>query len=363
MNRREMLYNSGLLSVGLPWSLKSFMTGKTGLSKKEWHKIIDLARWSPSVHNLQPFRVRIIDDKKAELYYDSHRLLPVGDPGSKFSRVAMGVFAETLSIAASMYNKRISITDLSSDMEDYDIGLVLFATLKVEPLEKLSEISPDLIYQRRTSRKGYSSKSVPNSTFKKINKEAEYMGNSFYHSSNKELIDFVAQVNQQALFHDLGHDRIRNELDSLFRYSEKEAKQTKDGLAAKCMGFSGKLLKSVFQNHKGWTKGLKAKLLKRNYLSSFDGTPSIGWFRGKFGTTEELVTAGKMLARAWLRITEDGCYIQPFGSLVTNQDAYRTLTQKLTTNTSEAQLWLIFRIGHSDTPHRSQRLNLETIIV
>ena len=38
--------------------------------------------------------------------------------------------------------------------------------------------------------------------------------------------------------------------------------------------------------------------------------------------TEDYLNCGKMMARCWLLITKKKAYIQPFGSLVTNPNAY-----------------------------------------
>src|SRR5215467_3483677 len=56
-----------------------------------WTELVDWARWCPTVHNLQPHKIRVISETEAELLYDPKRLLPVGDPDSIFVTVAMGI--------------------------------------------------------------------------------------------------------------------------------------------------------------------------------------------------------------------------------------------------------------------------------
>ena len=51
----------------------------------------------------------MISENRAELYYDPKRLLPHGDPKSVFSTVAMGIFIEHLSIAASKFDYDVKI--------------------------------------------------------------------------------------------------------------------------------------------------------------------------------------------------------------------------------------------------------------
>ena len=83
------------------------------------------------------------------------------------------------------------------------------------------------------------------------------------------------------------------------------------------MGFGGGLLRSVFQEHERWTKGLPKIVLRNTYLSSFNGTSTICWYRSNFRTTEDYISDGRMFARAWLRLTSYNLYMHPFGSLIT----------------------------------------------
>jgi hypothetical protein len=75
------------------------------------------------------------------------------------------------------------------------------------------------------------------------------------------------------------------------------------------------------------------------------------------------LNCGKMLARNWLFITSQGAYIQPFGSLITNPKAYKTINEKFTQPSENRSIWMIFRIGYSNEPTRSFRLSTEDIII
>ena len=70
-------------------------------------------------------------------------------------------------------------------------------------------------------------------------KKLENLGKIFFTQEDKEIVDFVVNLNEETLFEDLASKPTRDELDRLFRYSKKEAKTHKDGLWTKCMGFSG----------------------------------------------------------------------------------------------------------------------------
>ena len=328
-----------------------------------WNELVDYARWCPTVHNLQPHRLKVISDTEAELYYEPARLLPVGDPDAIFVTVAMGIFIEHLSIVAGSYATKVVIAEVSNAMATNGTTPTLFAKLKLAPAIEKEELDKELIKKRRTSRLHYDGRQLHTDTLEKVKKQAEKFDHEFFSSSEKKLVDFIIDLNQQTLFEDIGSDQNRDELNRLFRYTKEEAIATKDGLWAKCMCFSGSMMKSVFTKHYKWEKGLRKRMLKKFYTSSFKGTTTIGWFGGRFENTRDWLQAGRMLARNWLLITKEGAYIHPFGSLITNKGAYSQITDKLTIPGEHKRIWMIFRAGYSDVPTRSYRLSTEEILI
>lgn len=330
--------------------------------KSVWFELVDYARWCPTVHNLQPHKLRIISESQAELYYDPSRLLPEEDPESIFVTVAMGVFIEHLSIAAGIYNMRIEITKIFGAIKPCNTDNTLFALINLVPNQVKEELNRELILKRRTSRLHYNNKPLALPTLRKAEKIASEFSHDFFSTTDDEVVETILKLNQQTLFEDLKNSRVREELRILFRYSEQEASIKKDGLWATCMGFSGSILKSVFTKPK-WQKGILKDLLAKKYMNSFKGTKTICWFSGKFNDKNDWLHAGQMLARNWLFLTGENAYIQPFGSLITNENAYKIINELLEKRESEKKIWLIFRAGYSKTPARSFRLNTEEIII
>lgn len=343
---------------------KLFAQFKSVQELPSWKQLIEVARWCPSVHNLQPHKVKIISEREAELYIDSTRLLPIGDPQSIFATVAMGVFIEHLSIAASAYGMQVNVTKVFNPISIHADPLSLFATVSLGDSTAIETLSADLILKRKTSRGHYNGKALDAKVLNKIKQEAKGFGHEFFSSNSKELVQDIIKQNRETLFEDLASKENCEELNHLFRYSEAEAKLKKDGLWARCMGFPGSLMRSVFQHPKRWHQGLRGMMLAKHYESSFKGTATIGWFAGKFDHSMDWLNAGRMLARNWLIITQEKAYIQPFGSLITNKKAYQILQSKLTpTEDQSKKIWLLFRVGYSKEPTRSYRLTTDEIII
>lgn len=268
-----------------------------------WTELIEIARWCPTVHNLQPHLIKIISESEVELYYNPARLLPLGDPDSIFCTVAMGVFTEHLSIAAAPYGMEVKISEVYDPITTHATAQTLFAKLKMSISVEKEIIDRDLIMQRRTSRSDYDGTPLKNNILDKIKSEAEKFGHEFFYSTDLKIINEIIEFNQHTLFEDLESKPNREELDHLFRYNKEEAETNKDGLWSRCMGFSGPLMKSVFRHHKKWGKGIRKKLLANHYKNSFKNTPMICWFGGKFENTNDWLNAGRMFARNWLLIT------------------------------------------------------------
>ncbi len=328
-----------------------------------WTELVDHARWCPTVHNLQPHLIKIISETEAELYYNPPRLLPIGDPNSIFATLAMGIFQEHLSIAASPYGKKVEITEVFSPVNIENKEPTLFAKLRLISSTEKEELNRELIKKRRTSRLKYNGKPLNQETLAKIKNETAKFEHTFFSTSNQEVVDLLVKLNQETLFEDINSKANCEELDHLFRYTKKEAKTKKDGLWAKCMCFPGLLVKSVLQHPEKWHKGLREKLLTKYYKAAFKGTSTICWFEGKFDNTNDWLKAGRMFARTWLLITKENAYIQPFGSLITNIKAYKQINEELAHPAEGNKLWMIFRTGYSKEPTRSFRLSTEEIII
>jgi hypothetical protein len=62
-------------------------------------------------------------------------------------------------------------------------------------------------------------------------------------------------------------------------------------------------------------------------------------------------------------MAEQNVYLHPFGSVITNPNAHERLKEKFHINESNEKMWILLRVGYSDTPPRSLRLDTEEIIL
>ena len=66
-----------------------------------WWTLLETAIQTPSPHNVQPWRVRLISEREADLYIDLKRTLPKEDTTGSFILSTMGMFVEAIALLAA----------------------------------------------------------------------------------------------------------------------------------------------------------------------------------------------------------------------------------------------------------------------
>jgi len=334
-----------------------------------WHRIATYAQRCPSPHNTQPFRLRILDDRQAELVFLPRRGLPTADPLGRFTWLTAGIFAEICSIAAHGAGKALAIEWDHSPMYaggDTETPQVLARLILGDAPGPTDDLDPQLILDRHTSRLPYDGRPVPADAIAELQAEAERLGHQFETRSDREAIRWVVELNRQALFHDLDNAPLRTELTKWLRYDRREEDLLRDGLSARCLTFSPRLFRSFFTNHRFWTMPGVRNVVGAVYGATMKGIGTIAWLRGPYRDSADWVAAGRCMIRLWLMLTRRGIYWHPYGSVITSEDARTNMIRYLRLP-EEADggdmVWLLLRLGRSATPPLSHRLPLEDIIL
>jgi hypothetical protein len=333
----------------------------------DWHEIGGYARLAPSPHNTQPYRLRIRDDRHADVVFLPRRGLPVADPLGRFTWLTAGIFVEICTIAAHALGHELEgAWDFSpmypgGDVETPQVVARLTLAHRGAPI---ADLAPRLILERQTSRLAYDGTVCPPEVIGALRGEAERLGHSFETRTDQEAIRWVVELNKQALFHDLDNAGLRRELTGWLRFSEREETITGDGLSARCLTFSGPLLRSFFLHHRFWTMPGVRNVVGTIYGATMKGIGTIGWLRGPYLTAEDWVAAGKVMIRLWLMLTRSGYCWHPYGSVITSEDARQAMIRHMhiaDEGGGSNMVWLLLRLGHSGAPPRSVRLPAEEI--
>ena len=333
------------------------------MSNKIWLEIVEYARWSPSVHNIQPWKLRIISEHDANLYYDSKRLIPATDPTSSLTILSLSMFIECLSIAANTlgyFVKHELIMQIEN--EESKKKYTHYARLFLVKTSKIETFKRELILKRKTSRLNYNGQKLESYTIQNLTKYAENFKQSL-HFSNDELTKSIIKLNTKTFFHELSNTSALKEFSNWMRTSESEAQEKKDGLSNKCLALSPILLKTIVKKPMIFQSRFLKPLVSFSYNSSMSKTPCISWISGKLENKNDWMNAGKFLMRFWLLLTQENISIHPLMSISFNQSIFDEFKKMVKFDDKSKEVWFIFRIGYSKDAPQSYRLETKDILI
>ena len=186
-----------------------------------WRQLLETARYAPSPHNVQPWRIRLSGDGSAEVLIDGRRTLPNEDHTGSFLLSAMGMFLEAIELVAAQRGIRVE-TEMAHDAEwladriadRNQRGLTSFATLRMSgSVRSDAEIYPmELFRARRTSRISLRPDPVPPVIVRSLARMASEWGHRYTHLTDAPMIEEILSRNIDAVFHDMNvapyHDEI-----------------------------------------------------------------------------------------------------------------------------------------------------------
>lgn len=338
-----------------------------------WKKLLETAVYTPSPHNVQPWRLRILSDDAADLLIEKRRTLPKEDPTGSFIILTMGLFIEALTIVAANSSLKLDfqLCQPASRFTPEQIAktegeLLPFARLSLtqQTTHAASELTNSnfddaLFRKRRTSRISYSSQPVPNEAVEALSKLAREWGHAFEQVTVPETIEKILERNIEAVFEDLNAPAYHDELVEWFRFTDRSARQHRDGLDYRCMNSSRLSFWLAARAPQLLQLPVTSVVLRKIYRRQLGHVPTIGMLAGPFWEAESAFETGRFLMRFWLELAKRDLYIHPYGNLVTNKAAAERCLEVL----GLPQIWLIFRIGFSRVPPKSYRRTIEGVLV
>jgi nitroreductase len=320
----------------------------------DWAEIAEVARFAPTPHNTQPFRVRRVDATHAEILLASERLLPEEDHQNLYMASAFGIFAETVERAGRAIGRRVVVeADRGVEPPTWrkGAGLVrlgaaeLRGAIEPEPGEKALVCAT-----RRTSRLPFDGRAVAPEMLARFGAVAARAGHRFTVESRPGAIEEILALNARAIVENLNTPNERRELAGWYRVGATPTYG--DGLWNVPLAQPGWEVKLAF----GAPWLLRAPPVRdfatQRYLATQAGTPHIGFLDGPFRAWPELVRAGRALMNVWLSMAAEGVSIHPLGSMLTNA----TYAERVARHVGSDDVWLLFRLGYSPPAPRAPRL-------
>jgi hypothetical protein len=336
-----------------------------------WNTLLKTAIHAPSPHNVQPWRMRILADDRADLLIEKGRTLPKEDPTGSFIILTMGLFIEALKILAANRSLKLhyELYKAPSQFTPEHIAtaeseFLPFARLSLsrdeESGERIKKSYDDALFlTRRTSRISLLPKRVPDEDVQALTNLARDWGQAYQQVCDARTIERILERNIDALFADLNSPAYHDEIVEWFRFTDRASLRTRDGLDYRCMN-SSRLsfwLAARFPNL--LQLPLARPLLKKIYRQQLGIVPTIGMLAGPFWEPESAFETGRFLMHFWLELAKRDLYLHPYGNLVTNKPAAEWCQQAL----GVSDVWLIFKIGFSKVPPQSYRRNVGEVLV
>lgn len=333
-----------------------------------WKQLLETAIYTPSPHNVQPWRLRILSDEHADLLIEKRRTLPKEDPTGSFIILSMGLFIEALTIVAGNHSFKLdfdfcqAVSQFTPDgIAKTEGELLSFARLRLS--QQLThadgELDNALFHTRRTSRVSYSAQPVPNEAVEALSKLARQWGQTYEQVTDPEIIEQILKRNIEAVFEDLNAPAYHDEIVEWFRFTDRSSRQTRDGLDYRCMNSSRLSFWLVARAPQLLQLPVTSVLLKKIYRTQLGQVPTIGMLAGPFWDPESAFETGRFLMRFWLELAKRDLYIHPYGNMVTNKAAAEWSLKVL----GVPKIWLVFRIGFSKVPPPSYRRTVEEVLV
>ena len=186
-----------------------------------WTELVEDARFAPSPHNTQPWRVRARSDHEAELEVPLERLLPVEDPEGRFLTAGVGIFLEALDVAAAARGLALRYEPLYPQLGAHAAEPSLAARMRLEPRGEEPAPAVELLHRRRTARGRYDGRPAPEAALAELAGIARAFGHEARFTSDPELVDWIVGLNADTLFEDLREDDRRAEIGQWTHFSDR----------------------------------------------------------------------------------------------------------------------------------------------
>lgn len=317
-----------------------------------WEQISSLARWAPTPHNTQPFRLLPRDDRTAEIFVVTDRLLPREDHGNLYVASAFGIFASALRRAGQHFGHSVEVSPVS----ELDVASLHTSGPRVT-LGRAEVTGPceqhrwdDVLNARRTSRLPYHDRLVAQGSIDALMQVVGRYGHRLITFDERATVEATLRLNANAVVDNLQLDGEREETRKWTRFGPTP--EYGDGLWQVPMNQPACELHAAFRTPHAFSWPGIRQFAVSQYLRTQRGTRHVGLLCGPFERWPELIRAGECLLDFWLEMATLDVYMQPMGSMLTNSHYASEIARRF----AVPDCWLVFRFGYSDVPPRAPRL-------
>lgn len=190
------------------------------LTNEELEKIIDTARYAPSVHNTQPWRVKNKQSSIEVTIDKSHKLGP-GDPTGRQTIISLGIFTEAICLAA----ETLGFSGLATFNHDK-------ASISFKKKNAANKDVLKLFKKRSTDRSIYQKTAISTTVKESLKKLVKNQSVRIWVIDDEDFIRTAAQLTAKGINLALSNPEFRNELR---KYLIRQGSRRKRGISVRSL--------------------------------------------------------------------------------------------------------------------------------
>ena len=321
-----------------------------GLSRDEV-EILYLASLAPSSHNAQPWTVKVLEPGHWLVGSARQRWLPAVDPDNREMLLSLGAFIENLVIAAGALGLEVDLLITAASPMEPAIADLRLKKGKATgfPIEKIKK--------RRTVRNGFRGVDLKREDVRYVAQhdgEACLIANAptphaHYFSNNSREGRYLQEGLIEANTIQASRMSAQEELARWIRWSNKEARQYRNGLTPESMeigGIAGWYVRNFYNRSSVLTEGFRKQTV--------DGVAKQvrtcgGWLvvTSLGSEVPTLIAYGRAFERLFLKVRERGIALHPMTQMLEERDRLKEEIGRGLGVTGEVQ-WVL-RMGYLET--------------
>lgn len=375
MKRRDFLKITGSTTVVIAASTIIGCSGDA--ANKPWHvagskyndirmRALSWAVLAPNPHNRQPWLVKMNDDLSITLSIDNDKLLPETDPFNRQILIGMGCFSELLRMAAAEDGYKLDFNWFPEGVIDEN------NVIDKRPIAKINfkkGANPDPLFKQVLKRRSYKEpfidKDIPYNTLNEL-KTAKVGKIEIEINNEKQFIDKMRKLSQDAMDIELKTERTYMESVNLLRIGSDEVRANPDGIDLDGNVFMLLRMLGLFTREDAadmTSSGYKKNTDK--ILKTLKSTHGFMWIITNNNTRQDQIEAGRNYVRTNLKATEMNLSMHPVSQGLQEYVEMKEIHQKINQLIGikePRRVQMLTRIGYGEEIDASPRWPVEKII-
>jgi hypothetical protein len=328
---------------------------------------------APNPHNTQSWFIDTLSSTEMLLYVK--HVLPETDPPARQILIGAGCFIECLAIGMTGEGYKTNVEYLPQgdyEIEKNKIGSKPIAKISLIRNENLKkDVLFDFIYQRQSNRSPYKGKMITNQEFEQIKTLTGQTQSEMIFINDPVSMKPFLDIFSAAMELETRTRATNEETRKLFRFSEQERSEKKDGLSLAANGFNGIMLKIAEKSMKNgdsvtWHSEKMVQATMKSINKSIYSSKGLIFFKTSENEKTDWLNTGRDFARYNIAIAKMGFATSHYNQVIQEYPEMRSLQKEFDTlvNTQgNEKIQIIVRVGRAKPTYNSWLRNPEDFLI